>query len=303
LFSNILFSTGGICLAAVECSSKLGLSCDFRLVAPPGLHPFGKYRWATEAELLSMLSIDQETRKILAPTGRLRAGIAVGGAISAVWTARDAAGGEPRGPTVELAKIIAARVGLPLSLIEYGSSGKIIEAASSGAWDLSFTPVDAERKKVVDFGPNYFLGESTYMVPKGSPFSSVEDVDRKGARIYGVENTATIRSCRRTLRNTTAIGLANLDEALAKFRAGEVDALALGKESLLSLLPQFPGAKILNGHFHATGTAVAVPRGNTVALEIFSSLLEELKRDGTVRRIFDACGMQNATVAPAGSQS
>jgi polar amino acid transport system substrate-binding protein len=68
-------------------------------------------------------------------------------------------------------------------LIEYPSSGVTIEAATSRAWDVSFTPVDAERKTVVDFGPNYFLGESTYMVLDGSTITSIEEVDWEGVRV------------------------------------------------------------------------------------------------------------------------
>jgi polar amino acid transport system substrate-binding protein len=250
-----------------------------------------------------MSDLDQKTCDLVAPTGRLRVAIAVGSATSAVWATRDNETGEPRGPTVDLARLIAARIGAPLELVEYPSSGAIIEAASCCAWDVSFTPVDAERKKVVDFGPNYFLGESTYMVPDGSAINSIEEVDREGVRVYGVENTATIRSARRTLTRTTATGLSSLDEALVKFRKGEVDALALGKESLRSLLPQFPGARMLDGRFHAAGTAVAVPKGSTVALDVFSRIIEELKGEGAVRKIFDQHGMENATVAPTGSKS
>jgi polar amino acid transport system substrate-binding protein len=250
-----------------------------------------------------MSNIDQKTCELLGPTGRLRVAIAVGSAISAVWATRDDQTGEPRGPTLDLAKLIAARIGAPLELVAYPSSGAIIEAAPSGAWDVSFTPVDAERKKVVDFGPNYFLGESTYMVPDGSTITSIEDVDREGVRVYGIENTATIRSARRTLIRTTITGLSSLDEALTKVRNDEVDALALGKESLRSLLPQFPGARMLDGHFHAAGTAVAVPKGKTAALEVFSRILEELKGEGAVRKVFNQHGMETATVAPAGSLS
>jgi polar amino acid transport system substrate-binding protein len=250
-----------------------------------------------------MANVDQRTRELLAPTGSLRVAVAVGSAISAVWTRRDAETGQLRGPTVDLARHIAERLGIPLTLVEYASSGEIIETASSGTWDVSFAPVDAERKTLVDFGPKYFLGESTYMVPAGSPIISIEEVDRKGVRVLGVENTATIRSARKSLKNTSAIGLQGLDVALERFRNGEVDALALGKESLRSLLPRFPGARMLDGHFHAAGTAVAVPKGHTEALKIISGMIEDLKGDGTVRKVFDAHGMETATVAPAGSHS
>jgi polar amino acid transport system substrate-binding protein len=250
-----------------------------------------------------MDQIDSQTRKALAPTGRLRVAIAVGSAISAMWSKRDTKTGQPIGPTVDLANIFAERIKLPLALVEYGSSGEIIQAASTGEWDVSFTPVDAERKTIVDFGPSFAFSESTYMVPGGSRISSLGDVDHATARVFGVENTATIRAARRSLRNTTAVGLAGLEEVLAKFRDGEADAVALGKESLLSLLPGFPGARILDGHFLALGTAVAVPKERAMALKVFSSLLEELKADGTVRKIFDKHGMTSSTVAPAGLRS
>jgi polar amino acid transport system substrate-binding protein len=251
----------------------------------------------------AMDSLDSQTRSALAPTGRLRVGIAVGSAISATWTKRDATTGQPIGPTVDLATIFAEHTGLPLALVEYGSSGEIIQAASAGSWDVSFTPVDAERKAIVDFGPAFALGESTYMVPKGSSIVSLGDVDHVGTRVFGVENTATIRSARQSLRNTTAIGLKSLDEVLSKFSNGEADAIALGKESLLSLLPDFPGARILDGYFLALATALAIPRGKALALDVFSGLLEELKADGTVRKIFDKHGMTSSTVAPAGWRS
>jgi polar amino acid transport system substrate-binding protein len=250
----------------------------------------------------AMTNIDEKAKQVLAPSGKLRVGIAVGSAVSAVWTARDAAG-EPYGPTVDLSRLIADRIGLPLSLVEYGSSGQIIEASAFDQWDVAFTPVDAERKAIVVFGTNYSLGESTYMVPAGSTITDLAGVDRQGVRVGGVENTATIRSARRTLTNTTALGFSSLDEALDKFRSGEIDALALGKESIRSLLAEFPGSAMLDGCFHAAGTAIAVPKGREAALEILNPILEELKSDGSVRRIFDRHGMELATVAPSGSRS
>jgi polar amino acid transport system substrate-binding protein len=250
-----------------------------------------------------MSDIDLQMQKILAPTGRLRVAVAVGSAISATWSKRDAQTGRPTGPTVDLANIFAARTNLPLTLVEYGSSGEIIQAASKDEWDVSFTPLDAERKTIVDFGPSFALGESTYMVPSGSGILNLADIDYAGARVLGVENTATIRAARQSLRNATVVGLAGLEEVLKKFRGGEADAVALGTESLLSILPEFPGARILDGYFLALGTAVAVPKGNAMALELFSRLLEELKADGTVRKILDKYGMAGTTVAPAGLRS
>jgi polar amino acid transport system substrate-binding protein len=239
----------------------------------------------------------------LAPTGKLRVGIAVGPAGSALWATRDPATGEPRGVTVELGRALAQKLGVPAELVVHASSGEIIEAADKGAWDVAFTPVDAERKTKVDFGPNYALGESTYMVRPGSPIQSIAEVDRAGVRVVGVENTATIRTARRTLKNTQAIGATSLDEAVEMMRKGEADAIALGRESLNSLAPKLPGARILDGHFHATGTAIAVPKNKPAALNYVTEFIESAKKDGTVRRAFDSHGMKDSPVAPAGSRS
>ena len=239
----------------------------------------------------------------LAPTGKLRVGIAVGPAASALWATKDAATGQPRGVTVDLGAALARRLGVPVEFVVHKSSGEIIEAASTGAWDVSFTPVDAERKAKVDFGPNYALGESTYMVASGSTIQTIAEVDRPGVRVVGVENTATIRTARRTLKNTSAIGAKSLDEAVEMMRKGEADAIALGRESLASLAPKLPGARILEGYFHATGTAIAVPKNKPAALAYASEFIEAAKADGTVRRAFDDAGMKNAKVAPPGSRS
>jgi polar amino acid transport system substrate-binding protein len=239
----------------------------------------------------------------LAPTGRLRAAVAVGAAASAVWSTRDAATGELKGVAADLARAMAEWLGLPLDLVGHKSSAAIIEAADSASWDVGFTPVDAERKQRVDFSTDYFLGDSTYMVRAGSSISTLAQVDSAAIRIVGVEGTATLRAARASLHNTTAQGLAQLDEALAMFGRGEIDALALGRESILSLLPRFPGARVLKEHFLATGTAVAVPKGRPEALALVTRFIEASKTDGTLRAILDRNGLAGAAVPPLGSRA
>ena len=248
------------------------------------------------------MTLSDVERAELLPTGRLRAAVAVGPAKSALWTVRSEAG-EPEGVTVELSRALAKRIGAPLELIEHASSGAIIKAAECDVWDVTFTPVDLERKKSVDFGNNYFLGESTCLVPAGSELSSIDEIDREGMRVVGVENTATLRSLRRALTKVQAIGTSSLEEALEQMSWGEADAIALGRESLQSLTSKLPGSRILDGAFHAAGTAIAVRKGRLHALAAVSRFIEAAKADGTVRRAFDAHGMEASQVAPVGSQT
>jgi polar amino acid transport system substrate-binding protein len=244
-----------------------------------------------------------EVRAELCPTGRLRVAVAVGPAVSAMWCTRDTATGEPRGVTAELGRLLAEALGAELQLVVYPSSGAIVAASANAEWDVAFAPVDAERKQKVAFGNDYFVGESTCMVHRTSPAKRLADADRPGLRIVGVENTATIRSLHRFMRAATVIGVSTLDEALEALRSGSAEAVALGRESLESVAERAPEYRILEDAFHRTGTAIAVQQGKPAALAYASEFVEGAKRDGTVRRLFDAHGMTRAAVAPPGSRS
>jgi polar amino acid transport system substrate-binding protein len=64
------------------------------------------------------------------------------------------------------------------------------------------------------------------------------------------------------------------------------------------LAPQLPGARVLDGYFHAAATAVAVPKGRPAALAYLQQFIEEGKADGTVRRALDGAGFRDLAVAP-----
>lgn len=241
----------------------------------------------------------EQARKELLPTGKLRVGIGVGASTSAFWAVRDPATGLPRGVTVDLAYALARRLEAPVELVVYANSGEVVAAGPKGEWDVAFMPEDAERRKLVAFGPAYYLSTSTFLVREGSGIGSLAEVDRAGVRAAGIANTTTARTAMNTLKNTKLQSLRTVDELVAKMKAGEIDAIALGRESLQGLQPQIPGSKILDGHFHAAGTAVAVPKDKPAALAYATRFIEEAKRDGTVRRALDNAGLKNAPVAPA----
>ena len=240
----------------------------------------------------------EEARKELAPHGKLRVGIGVGAAPSQFWATLDPATGKPRGVTVNLGQALADRLGVPLELVVYPNSGEVTAAGPKGEWDVAFVPVDDERRKIVDFGPAYYLSTSTYMVGPNSPIKSIAEVDRAGVRVAGIANTTTARTAIATLKNTKLISFRSVDEVVMKMKAGEIDAIALGRESLRGLAPLVPGARVLDGYFHSAGTAVAVPKGKPAAHAYVTRFIEDGKSDGTVRRALDAAGFSDLTIAP-----
>jgi len=237
-----------------------------------------------------------EDLKQLAPTGQLRGGVVVAPAASAFFAIKDK--GDVKGVTVDLIRGFAAALKLPLALQIFDNSGQVTDAVAKGDCDIAFMPQDAERAKRVDFGPAYYLIESTYLVPAGSTIQSIDEVNRPGRRIVAISNTTTARSARRTAPNASVEEVASVDQMTEMARQAQGDAFALSHDSFAGLLPKLPGARVLPGNFQQTGIAIAVPKGRMAALQIATELLELAKRSGLVRRALDAAGFPDATVAP-----
>ena len=77
----------------------------------------------------------------LAPTGVLRAGINLGNFL--LVTGRSA-NGDPEGVAPDMAREIAARLGVPVSYVPYKTPGELADAAGSGAWDIGLIGAEPE---------------------------------------------------------------------------------------------------------------------------------------------------------------
>jgi polar amino acid transport system substrate-binding protein len=235
--------------------------------------------------------------KELAPTGKLRVALVFAPEKSIFFVVKDA-NGKPHGVTADIAGALANKLNLPLEYVLFPNSGLATDAVESGAVDVSFMPVDEERKKRVAFGPSYVLGESTYMVTAALPARTIEDVDRAGVRVIGIANTTTIRAATRTLKNASISPVASVAEAVAMLREGKADAFALSRDSLPTYVKQVPGSRITDGAFQQIGIAIAVAKGKPAALAAVTGFMDDAKKNGAVRKALDDAGFADIAIAP-----
>jgi polar amino acid transport system substrate-binding protein len=245
---------------------------------------------------------DATVLKQLAPTGKLRVAIAVAPTPSAQFAVKDASGGY-RGVAIILGTALAKKLGVATELIAHNGSGEIQNSAADNKWDVAFLPVDEERKKFVDFGNAYHLLQSTYLVAPGATLNAVADANAAGVRIGGVANTATFRTAQKTAPKATFVTFKAVDEAITAMKNGEIDAMALSRESLTGVAPKIAGSRILDGGFLNSTTSVAVPKGKPAALAYVTEFIEEAKKSGLVRQALDEMGLKTSVVAPARMKS
>jgi polar amino acid transport system substrate-binding protein len=238
--------------------------------------------------------------KELAPTGKLRIGVAYAPAPTPVFVAKDARG-EVHGVPLDLGTALAKALGVPSEIRVAATTGELTAALSSDAIDVGFMPADAERRKRVDFSPAYFVIESTYLA-LGSDIKTMADVDRPQVTVVGVDGSTTMRAAARSLKAAKLVPAKSVDEAMDLMRSGTAQAFALTHDSLPTLQKALPGSRILDGAFQTTGVGIAVQKNRPAALAFVTRFIEDAKANGVVRRAFNDAGLQTLPIAPLESR-
>src|SRR5262245_24055408 len=117
---------------------------------------------------------------VLAPTGTLRASFI---ATNPVQGRVDAKTGEASGPAADLTRELARRLGVKHTITPLPDAGAVLESVKSGAVDIGFLAIEAERATQVDFSDAYSSSGAAYAVKTGARFQKSSDVDRAGVTI------------------------------------------------------------------------------------------------------------------------
>lgn len=231
----------------------------------------------------------------IAPTGKLRVAIAISPAGGAFWCTKTAAG-DYAGVPVDLAKAMAAKLGVPIEFIVHQNSGQITDKASSGTWDVTFMPVDADRLTKMDFGPTYEVADATYIVKPGSTVTTFQQLDQPGTKVAAVNATTTMRGVLVHLKAAKVTGYQSYDEIFELLKRGEVDAFALSRDQLDGMAKKIPGTRVLDETFKKTSTAVAVPKNHPLAYAYITQFMTEAMSSGLLRRAYDNNGLKDMPI-------
>jgi polar amino acid transport system substrate-binding protein len=239
--------------------------------------------------------VPPSARSELAPAGALRAGINYGNVILA---RKDPATGEMSGVAIDLARELAGRLGVPLTIVGFDTVGAMVDGAAAGAWDIAFLGSDPARESVITFTPAYVELAATYLVPAGSPIGTVAEVDRAGVRVAAPARANYELFLTRNLRNATLVRAPSAEAAVELLAAGQVEALAGLTQGLLAPAAKLKGSRILDGRFMAVQQSMGVPKGREAAAAYLRGFVEEAKTSGLVARAIAKTGAVGVTVAP-----
>src|SRR6478735_9532183 len=227
----------------------------------------------------------------LAPTGLLRASINLGNPVLAQGTPQ-----APTGVTVDIARAVGERLGVPVELVCFDAARRSFEAMATGDADLCFLAVDPARATEVAFTAPYVVIEGVYVVPVDSPVRSVADVDRPGVRVGVKHGSAYDLHLTRTLEHASIV---RSNEGVDVFVSEGLEVGAGIREPVTAFAAGRDDVRVLDEAFMQIEQAVGTTRtraADTVAF--LHELVEELKANGFVADALARSGQSGAAVAP-----
>jgi polar amino acid transport system substrate-binding protein len=210
--------------------------------------------------------------------------------------------GTPTGVSPDMARELARRIGVGIELFGYKSPGDLADAAASDAWDVGNIGAEPARAETIAFTSAYCEIECTYLVPAGSPITSVDEVDRPGVRIASAPRAAYDLWLERNLSHAELVRSPTLAGSFEMFVEQGLDALAGLRPALLTSAQRLPGSRLLDGGFSSVQQAMGTPLGRDEAgFAYLRDFVEEMKSNGFVADRIAAHGVVGLSVAPAAS--
>ncbi len=231
----------------------------------------------------------------LAPTGKLRAAINFG---NPVLAAKDPSTGEARGVSVDLARELARRLGVPVEIVPYMAAGQVVEGLKSGAWDVAYLAIDPARAVDIGYTASYVVIEGVYLVPEASPIRRNEDVDREGVRVALGKGSAYDLFLSRELKKATIVRAPTSQAVTDLLVAQKLDVAAGVKQQLEADAKRIPGLRLLEGRFMAINQAMGTPKGRAAGAKYLGEFVEEIKASGFIAQALARHGIEGAMVAP-----
>jgi polar amino acid transport system substrate-binding protein len=239
--------------------------------------------------------MSDKARAELAPTGVLRAGINLSNFL--LVTGRSATA-EPEGVSPDMARALATSLGVPVHFVNFKSPGELADQAGKNVWDIGNIGAEPQRAAVMTFSAAYCEIEATYMVPPGSPITSIDQVDRKGVKVVTSARSAYGLWLENNIKNAELIQVAGLDGAFNAFKDQKIDVLAGLRPGLLKDIEKMPGATILPGKFSAVQQAIGCNKPAVEGARYIAQFVENAKKSGLIASFIEKHKVKGLSVAP-----
>lgn len=240
-------------------------------------------------------TVPPAARAELAPTGTMRVGLI---AVNPIFVTPNTPPGVTRGVAVDIARALAARIGVAMEPLRYPTVGALVESAGKGEWDIAFLAIDPERAGAMNFTPAYMYSENTFLVPASSAARGIEDLDRPGKSIAMLTRSAQEIWLKKNAKAATLVSASSPAAAFQMLKEGKVDAVSSVASLLAEGAKQVPGSRVLPTSFVDAPIGMAVAKNRPAAFAYAYQFIEEMNASGAVREAIAREGLVGVRAAP-----
>ena len=198
----------------------------------------------------------------------------------------------PEGFDVEIAKLVAAKLGIAAEDIEWVEtvSANREPFLQNGQVDMvvaTYTINDA-RKQLIDFAGPYYEAGQDIMVAEGNPEGIEGPEDLAGKNVCSVEGSTPAQNIRDNYPEAQLTLFDVYSKCADALAAGQVDAVTTDNVILTGLVAGSDGAFELVGNpFTEEPYGIGVPKGDIEFRDFINDVLEESFEDGTWEEAWD----------------
>ena len=230
----------------------------------------------------------EQTKNILAPSGKLRVGVYQGSPTSFILGKTPQ---ENKGLGYELGQELAKYLGIPFEVVIFQKNADALLAVKEAQVDVVFPNATPDRAKDIVFSKTFMQLEQSYIVSVNSSIKDISQIDSIPRKIGVSMGSTSQKILGEKLRNITITPLPNLDQALKQLQTGQIEVFATNKGILYELAKQLPGSRILDGAWGYENFAIGIPKGRELAVPRLNEFLNEVYKNGKIKQAIEKSGL------------
>ena len=201
--------------------------------------------------------------------------------------------GDPEGFDVEVAKIIAAKLGIPEDGIEWVEtvSANREPFLQQGQVDMVIATYTAndKRDEVIDFAGPYFMAGQDILVAKGNPDGISGPDDLAGKKVCSVSGSTPAGYVEQNIPDAELVLFDAYTKCRDALQNGQVQAVTTDNVILAGYADAAPDDfELVDAPFTEEPYGIGVPEGQEPFCEFINDVLAEAVEDGTLQKAYDA---------------
>jgi glutamate transport system substrate-binding protein len=194
--------------------------------------------------------------------------------------------GKPEGFDVEIAKIIAAELGIPADKISWTETPSKVreEKIEQGAVDMiaaTYTINDKRKQRVSFAGPYYEAGQDLMVKNDNTTVTGPESLKAAGGKVCSVAGSTPAENIKQYVDPKNLVTFDVYSKCADALRTGQVQVVTTDNAILLGLIDQSKGQfKLVGKPFTKEPYGIGLKKGDTKFCEFINSTLQKAASDG-----------------------